>query len=155
MNASLTDKLSAKSSISHNAKSVKYHSFSLCLCEGRIILIMLMWGPSSEELFLLLALNNINVFINHLLSPLYRSCFQTQTLPLFYRALLEKYLRSKVTIDEKEPKVVGRLATKCSSFVEYVQRAVKKLELDFEVGTCGTTRYLWDHVLKRKERYCS
>uniref|UniRef100_A0A8D8XCJ1 Methyltransferase-like protein 25 n=1 Tax=Cacopsylla melanoneura TaxID=428564 RepID=A0A8D8XCJ1_9HEMI len=58
---------------------------------------------------------------------------QTQTLPLFYRALLEKYLRSKVPINDDDPKVVGRLATKCSSFVEYVHRAVKKLELDFEV----------------------
>ncbi|XP_017302558.1 methyltransferase-like protein 25 isoform X1 [Diaphorina citri] len=70
---------------------------------------------------------------------------QTQTLPLFYRALLEKYLRSKITINDEEPKVVGRLATKCSNFVEYVHRAVDKLKLDLEVDDEEVTRLFDSH----------
>lgn len=70
---------------------------------------------------------------------------QAQTLPLFYRALLEKYLRSKITINDKEPRVVGRLATKCSSFVEYVHRAVNKLQLDFQVDDEEIVRLFDSH----------
>ncbi|XP_050546277.1 probable methyltransferase-like protein 25 isoform X2 [Daktulosphaira vitifoliae] len=52
------------------------------------------------------------------------------TKPLFYRALLQLYLEQEIGLNEIKRQHVGRLAHKCSTFNEYVHKAVKRLKLD-------------------------
>ncbi|XP_022170626.1 methyltransferase-like protein 25 [Myzus persicae] len=55
------------------------------------------------------------------------------TKPLFYRALLQVYLVQELGCKDISRCHVGRLAHKCLTFNEYVQKAAKRLQLDIEI----------------------
>jgi len=55
------------------------------------------------------------------------------TKPLFFRALLQVYLVEELGYEKIHRCHVGRLANKCLTFNEYVQKALKRLQLNIEV----------------------
>lgn len=55
------------------------------------------------------------------------------TKPLFYRALLQVYLIQELGHENISRCHVGRLAHKCSTFNEYVHKAVKRLQLNIKI----------------------
>jgi len=55
------------------------------------------------------------------------------TKPLFFRALLQVYLVEELGYEKIHRCHVGRLANKCLTFNEYVQKALKRLQLNIEI----------------------
>ncbi|XP_060870955.1 probable methyltransferase-like protein 25 isoform X3 [Metopolophium dirhodum] len=73
------------------------------------------------------------------------------TKPLFYRALLQVYLVQELGYENISRHHVGRLAHKCSTFNEYVHKAVKRLQLNIEIDN-GKINAFYDKYLIEYER---
>lgn len=69
------------------------------------------------------------------------------TKPLFYRALLQQLLVSKYGNDDVViNNTVGRIAHKCDTFPEYVYKALKRLNLNIQVGENELEKLQLDHM---------
>lgn len=71
---------------------------------------------------------------------------------LYYRAVLEVILRDKLRISCDY--TVGRIADKCSGFVQYVQRALRELKLDhLQLSESEIEQYLVKYSEEEKKLY--
>lgn len=71
---------------------------------------------------------------------------------LYYRAVLEVILRDKLGISRDY--TVGRIADKCSGFVQYVRRALRELKLDhLQLSESEIEQYLVKYSEEEKKLY--